>query len=168
MAKTIPLTRGHVAVVDDEDYAVYGHLKWFAKQKPGESPYAARTVRGRTVLMHREILGLTDPRDLADHKNGNTLDNRRSNLRRTDKQGNSANGPTWARSGYRGVWQSGGRWRAGIKVRGKTLSLGSFATPELAAAAYNTAAVEHFGEMARPNLINRRAGEAADPSTDQQ
>jgi hypothetical protein len=70
--------------------------------------------RRRDIYLHREILGLL-PGDgvVVDHVNGDTLDNRRENLRETDHRGNAQNRhAVRGRSSYRGVSPYQGRWRA--------------------------------------------------------
>jgi hypothetical protein len=83
----MPLTQGQVAIVDAADYEWLRQWKWHAHWNTyAKKFYVDRTVRtenrNRTVLIHREILGLGagDKRDV-DHINGNPLDNRRINLR---------------------------------------------------------------------------------------
>ena len=80
--RLIPLTKGQNAIVDKEDYDFLNQWSWFASFDK-KTCYAARRriVDGRAekIYMHRVILGLTDL--MADHKNHNTLDNRRCNLR---------------------------------------------------------------------------------------
>lgn len=84
--KLIPLTRGLFAKVDDADFGRLSQWTWFAapsRRKSGYVYYAARHGGfGEThVSMAREILGLKkgDTRD-ANHRYGDTLDNRRSEL----------------------------------------------------------------------------------------
>ena len=61
------------------------------------------------------------------------------------------NGPFYAaRTVHGGARTPGwGRWKA--KVKG--IHLGYFSTAEEAALAYNTAAKQHFGEFAKPNVL---------------
>ncbi len=93
--KAIPLTQGFATVVDLEDYHEFGKYKWFAKFGAGKTPYAARSIavdgKTKTLRLHREIMKA--PLDMeVDHKNGDTLDNRRScNLKVVTKQKNLEN-----------------------------------------------------------------------------
>lgn len=92
--KAIPLTRGFATVVDLEDYHKFGKYKWYAKFGAGKTPYAARSIKEdghtKTVRLHREIMNA--PSDMeVDHENGDTLDNRRSNLKVVTKQKNLEN-----------------------------------------------------------------------------
>src|SRR5688572_25831341 len=85
--KTIPLTRGLMAIVDDADYASLAAHKWYAKKKRATAQvfYASRKVNRRSVDMHRVILGLTDGALECHHLNGDGLDNRRENLQALTK-----------------------------------------------------------------------------------
>jgi hypothetical protein len=156
MTRRIPLTKGYTALVDDEDYERFGELAWCALIADDGHVYARRTARidgrRRTILLHRVILG--DPPDhKVDHINGDTLDCRRSNLRRATSVENGRNRTRISRrntSGYHGVtWHKrAGKWQAGIRIEGRFIYLGLFDDPEPAAAAYDEAAREHFGEFA--------------------
>ena len=99
--KTIPLTQGKVAIVDDEDFDWLNQVKWFTKiTGNGTQIYAARTKRiggkATTIYMHRAIMaGDLDHVDLdgkeVDHDNRKTLDNRRENLKVCTKKENLSN-----------------------------------------------------------------------------
>jgi hypothetical protein len=152
----IPLSRGLVARIDDEDYALVSRHKWYAV-KPYDTFYAATRIpdeNGRRVYvyMHRLILGLTDRHDQADHEDGDGLNNTRLNLRPCNNTQNSANKGRYKRnkSGFKGVsWHKGcGKWRAQICVNRKKKYLGLFDAPEDAHAAYSKAAKELHGEFA--------------------
>lgn len=156
--KEIPLTQNRVALVDDDDYERIVAWNWIyagGVRKNG-TPYTgyAQTVRaGVTIKMHREILGAT-PGQRVDHKNQNPLDNRKENLRLANNSQNIANAKRYAgaRHPYKGVAVCGAKWRAEIRVNGKHQHLGVFETITQAARAYDRAAVQHFGEFARPNF----------------
>ena len=80
MTKTIPLTQGLVAIVDDKDYELLGQYKWYAHKNTGVY-YAQRRAGKRMVSMHREILGLQyGDKQIVDHANGNGLEKRNKNL----------------------------------------------------------------------------------------
>ncbi len=160
MSRTIPLSRGYVAVVDDEDYEWLSERKWFATQdRKNVSTYAYRTEmrngRTRYISMHRVILDA--PKGMTvDHIDGNGLNNTRANLRLATVAQNTRN--MKIKSGYssrfKGVhWATRPkRWRATIHVGDKIFSLGEYRDEERAALAYDEAARHHFGEFARLNF----------------
>jgi HNH endonuclease/AP2 domain len=88
-----------------------------------------------------------------DHKDNNPANNAIANLRVASRSQNCWNSRKRKdnKSGLKGVyWHSPARrWSAQIKIHGRNVYLGSFATPEQAHAAYMAAAEEHFGEFAR-------------------
>lgn len=95
------------------------------------------------------------PAGCIDHINGDPHDNRLANLRVCSQQQNSFNARLRSdnTSGIKGVYyrKDRGRWAAQIHHNGKKKSLGCYPTAELAAAAYDKAAKETFGEFASPN-----------------
>jgi len=158
MAKQIPLTRGYVAIVDDDDFDEVSQYKWHAVTKGG-FPYAVRGVgkrpnRGK-VSLHRVLLNAPDGMEV-DHRNGDTLDCRRENLRLATHRQNAANRTLTpqSRSGFKGVyWYArDSRWAAQIRVAGTKMFLGYFEFAEDAARIYDDAAREHFGEFATLNF----------------
>ena len=150
----IPLTQGKVALVDDEDGGTVSPHRWYAKRE-GRVWYAYRNVPSittksgyTTLAMHRY---LTDYR-MVDHKNGNGLDNRRSNLRPADRKRNGANrGPNTAYLLKGVIVAPNGKFRARITVDGHQKHLGVFHSYQEAAEAYDAAALLYFGEFARIN-----------------
>ena len=88
----------------------------------------------------------------VDHINGNSLDNRKSNLRICTHKENVRNQKLSAAntSGYRGVsWNKASKkWEAYIKVNQKRIYLGKFVDILDAARAYAKKAKECFGEFA--------------------
>jgi hypothetical protein len=102
----------------------------------GSHGYAQMFEEKRVILVHRWVLGLCKGDGLiGDHKNGNRLDNRRSNLRIVDASGSSQNVSGRGRSRFRGVHRArSGRWTARTKFQGQTHYLGTYDTEEEAAA----------------------------------
>ena len=160
--KEIKLTKGKVAVVDDEDFDSLSKFKWYARKDARIERWDAarrqyngggRKEKTKTLLMHRELLGITDSKVKIDHINGNSLDNRKENLRIAKHFENSSNlqkERTNNTSGYRGVWllKRTGKWQSKIGYKNKRINLGSnFNTAEEAARAYDKKAKELFGEF---------------------
>lgn len=155
--RLIPLTKGLVSLVDAIDYETISRWPWYAKWYPQDRKfYAARNIRRddgsrATLLMHRFILQCeNDPAIQVDHIHGNTLDNRRSEIRRATQDQNQWNvGGRGNTSGFKGVsWDKQAcRWRAQINLNRKVVNLGRFPTPELAAEAYRRAAIANHGEF---------------------
>jgi hypothetical protein len=158
--RTIELTQGKVALVDDADWLMVNQHEWRARRSKHERTWYAlanghpKDGRRTTIYMHRLITGAL-PAIHVDHINGNGLDNRRANLRLCEPAANGRNRRK-NRNGssqFKGVnrRKDMGRWRASIGVNGKRLHLGTFGTEDEAASAYDRAAVEHFGDFARLN-----------------
>lgn len=159
-ARTISLTQGQVALVDDADFDWLSKYKWHADwNRYTRTFYASRSVaiRGKSpqkIFMHREILGLHpgDRREGEHREPSRTLDNRRSNLRIATKIENARNRRRRRdnASGHKGVQQrSSGMFRARIRVDGKLINLGTRKTAEEAHELYRQAATVHFGDFAR-------------------
>lgn len=147
-----------VVLVDDSDFSEMNKDKWGAvKFQKSDTLYAARYMAGETVYMHRVILGLKKGDNMeVDHRDGDGLNNQRSNLRRCTHQQNMANSKIQKNntSGYKGVYwnKTRSRWTVRIKLNGKWKYLGRFFCIIRAAKAYDEAAIKYYGEFARPNF----------------
>lgn len=158
--KTVPLNglkaAGRVALVDDSDYDLVMQYRWFVQEqhRPGRThgPYAIANIgESQRILMHKLLTGW--PR--TDHKDGYGLNNQWSNLREATGSQNQCNtGPRGGSSRFKGVsWdRATGNWRANIQIDGKGRNLGRFADEEVAARAYDSAAVRFHGEFAHLNF----------------
>jgi hypothetical protein len=157
--KTIALTQGFAALVDDADYDRVNAFRWCAT-KTKTNVYAVRKVRtpsGRTTseLLHRFVLGVTHPRIDIDHADHNGLNCQRHNLRLCVRGENNGNRrKTRGASRYKGVTRDRSRelWRACITIRGVSKFLGRFHDERDAAIAYDIAARAAFGEFANCNF----------------
>jgi len=159
--KRIKLTQGQFALVDDEDFERLNAYKWYAMwNQSAKSYYAARMSprkkgeKRHMISMHRYIM-VAKPGEKVDHRNRNTLDNQKSNLRIcTQGQNNTNVGVrTDNKSGFKGVsWHGASkRWQADICVNGNGKYIGIYSTPEEAAHAYDISAIELHGEFAVTN-----------------
>lgn len=158
--KEIELTRGKVAIVDDDDYEYLRQYKW----QFNSDGYAVRRqyygkINGKYVqkgiFMHR-IVNKTPGGMQTDHINGNKLDNRKENLRSCTYSENARNKGLYKNNkfGFKGVYTKGGEnIYATIQTNGIPRHLGTFHTVEDAAKAYNEAAIKYHGEFAKLNFI---------------
>lgn len=157
MSGTIPLSKGMVAIVDDEDYEFLSTMKWHVLQPTTGCFYAETYREGRKITMHSLLLAAPKGREV-DHKNADGLDNRRGNLRLATRQQNCRNMRlrSDSTSGFKGVSRDKRNprrpWVARIKVDGKHTHIGCFPSAEAAARAYDRFAVELFGDFARTNF----------------
>ena len=152
--KTITLTQGKKAVVDDEDFIWLSSWKWFAIRDVDRF-YAARNSKKRLVRMHRSLMNPTYSMDV-DHINGNGLDNRRENLRVCSRRENARNSRKRCKgsSMFKGVCldRQYGTWRASVRFNRKLINIGRFRNEEEAARAYDNAAEQYFGVFAHVNF----------------
>jgi hypothetical protein len=158
--KTVPLggkkAAGRVALIDDGDYDLVMQYQWHVQEQPRpgrtHGPYAMASIgEGQRILMHKLLTGWLR----TDHKDGNGLNNQRSNLREATGSQNQCNtGPRGGSSRFKGVsWdRATGNWRANIQIDGKGRNLGRFADEEAAARAYDSAAAWFHGEFAHLNF----------------
>jgi len=137
--KEIPLTRGKVAIVDDEDYEKLRTIKWHSqttKVKGRILLYAAHSVYRRegshkVLIMHRLITNC--PKGLeVDHIDGDGLNNQKSNLRVVTRFLNQQNRHGNKTSKYTGVYYDKqiNKWRAQVQINGKRYDFGLFDTEE--------------------------------------
>ncbi len=92
-----------------------------------------------------------------DHIDLDKTNNAIKNLRPASQSQNGANTRKRVRnsSGFKGVTPHGYKYKSAIMINRKRLHLGVFESAELAANAYDQAAVKHYGEFA---LTNQKLG----------
>jgi hypothetical protein len=151
--REIPLNNGKVVLVDDQDYGRVSRHQWGSDRK-GYIVAKVKLANGgkKSLRLHREVLGVTDPSVRIDHANGNKADNRRCNIRVCSPAQNSANKPKTSTYPFKCVFPSGRGWKATIITNRKVHYLGTFDTPEMAARAYDEAARSLCGEFACVNF----------------
>jgi hypothetical protein len=144
MIKTIPLTQGKSAIVDDDVFDAIGKYKWFAHKNKYSAYYAQRsvTLQGKknqsTDYLHWYVVGKPLNGLVVDHINGDTLDNRRENLRIVSKRGNSLNSKVHRNGKPIGArfMKGKNRWCSNIYINGRTKYIGCFKTAEEASNNY--------------------------------
>lgn len=145
--KKIKLTRGQIAIIDNEDFEKVSKFKW----NYATVGYATN----KKFYLHHLIIGKPKKGFVVDHINQNKLDNRKCNLRFVTHSQNHANQIKQKNntSGFRGVSWNKGKWEVRIKYFGKTLHFGMFNNKIDAAKRYNIKAHELFGEFALLNKV---------------
>lgn len=148
------LPSGHIAIIDDVDLPLTHGYRWHADKRKNTI-----YVRGRKigfyrsgVYLHKVLTGA----DNTDHKDGNGLNNRRSNLRVCTQQQNCLNAGKKRRGKrFKGVYfrEDRQKWWAQLYVGGRSFFGGHHDTEESAALAYNNLAREHHGDFARLNEV---------------
>jgi hypothetical protein len=156
--KLISLTKGKFAQVDDEDFEELNQYKWrFAKK------YAIRDLPMQfgvrsSLYMHTAITGYPE----TDHRDGDRLNNQKSNLREVTRSQNRTNSikprTGLSTSKYKGVILDRRHWRARVTLnegmprnRQKYLP-GPFETEETAALAVDSFNRNEWGEHAVYNF----------------
>lgn len=154
--KNILLSKGQVAIIDDDDFWELAQWKW----NIGGSGYAERTRRvgeqWHTMIIRMHCWIMRPPKKMeVDHINGNKLDNRRENLRVITSSQNKMNQGVRKNNklGVKGIYfhEKRKRFIAQIQANGKSFHLGYFVDLESAKAAYSKAVMEHHGEFAHRN-----------------
>jgi hypothetical protein len=158
--RRIDLGEGEFTIVEPEDYYRLANFKWYVRGN-GINFYAVCSIKTgpkktKLVCMNREIMNA--PKGLfVDHKNCDSLDNRRDNLRLATRVQNACN-RQWNKSRtssrYRGIAliKRSGRWSAQISHEGERIWLGTFDNEVNAARVYDEAAKKYHGEFARLNF----------------
>jgi hypothetical protein len=161
MSKRIYLDETRYTTVDEIDYEYLETYTWRYHSGYVEKSNYKITKLFTKTLMHRMIMENVLDRKLnryefVDHINHDTLDNRRENLRIANIKTNGQNRLIGYNntSGYKGVHfvKRLNKWQSRIQVNNRRIHLGYFETPEMAAKAYDKAAIEHHGEFANLNF----------------
>ena len=162
----IGLTKGYMAIIDSDSIPVIKDYSWVsmnnhsARHNNTGSIYAYTRRGDRTILMHRLIMN-APKRKQVDHIDGDTLDNRKKNLRlvsgsenmhnmhkmsKPSKHGRGVGKVAWRNSD--GIYTEGKNYYAHIKINNRLRYLGIFSTAKEAAKAY-----EVEKEKMRPKII---------------
>jgi hypothetical protein len=158
LVKVLYTKKREPVLIDDDVYEKICLDSWFiTKNRNGRTGYAAKSIwttgGNKRVYLHR-LIAEADDGSVVDHINGNTLDNRRENLRVVDASINEQNKKPYGESDLKGVHfnKYAGKWQSKITKDGKQRHLGYFESKEDAARMYNFWALDLYGENA---YINR-------------
>ncbi len=156
--RKLELTNGSFTLVDNEDYKTYSAYTSFLSKDGYAYVIIKEGNKMRNRLLSRLIMEAQKGK-FVDHINRDKLDNQRSNLRLCSPRESSMNRGCHidCKSGYKGVSLNNIKyknkpWRARIFDK-KEINIGSFATKEEAALAYNEVAIKLYGEFASLNKI---------------
>lgn len=124
-------------------------FKIYIRKQGGDTWYAAISINGKKVLLHRYLMGMHEEeysiKKVVDHINGDKLDDRVQNLRVCEHKDNMKN----IRKGNKviGVSQlKNGKWAARIMHNYKGMHLGYFDTEQEAVIARLTKEFELCGD----------------------
>lgn len=155
MSIQLPVGPNHVTLVDPEWAVKFQRCLRPQIHKRARKVYAVVYDGERVTAIHRIITG-AQKGQVVDHINGDTLDNRRVNLRVCTVGQNRAN--SWKdkdnRSGFKGVaWSPTSRkWMGQIVCKGVKHYVGVFVDPVECAKAVDQKSVELHGEFANLNF----------------
>lgn len=147
-------------LIDEEDLDIVSRYYWRISHAHGGKWYVLRQTghkHQKLILLHRFLLNAPKNKEV-DHINGNTLDNRKCNLRLCEHAENMRNRKMNKnnKTGYKGVSlrKDKNLYTAEIQIDYKTVHLGFFKSSKEAALAYNKKAIELYGEFAQLNQVD--------------
>lgn len=162
-----PYNVGAKAIINKNKYKKVMDVSpvWYLHQPNGDNyqSYARAEVwkngKRKRYYLHR-VVSNAKKGQIIDHINHNGLDCTNTNLRFVTTSENAINRKTIQpnnTSGYTGVGfhKSRNKWRAYIQYHNRFIHIGYFDTKEEAALAYNSKALELFGEIAITNILTK-------------
>jgi hypothetical protein len=150
--RLIPLTKGYYSIVLASDYLWLSQWRWVARKSRRGHVYAVRGAQKnkqtRYTSMHSLLIANPHKKDI-DHRNRNTTDNRRSNLRVATRSQNNQNSKIRSdnTSGYKGVSRHRNKWIAYLNVNGTRLRFGGYDTRDEARARRAKEEQKYYGEF---------------------
>jgi len=158
----IILNQGYKTKVDKIDFDYFENTRLSVRINRGipRAVYSHwdKTKKKHVVELVSRLITRAPKGMVVDHKNRDTLDNRRSNLRICTRVQNQQNRGVFKSntSGYKGVWfrKERDKWYCVVKTGGKRTYRGGFSTKEEAAIEYNNVVRKLFGEFAFLNKVN--------------
>jgi len=141
------------AIVDVEDFEKLAKFKWSLSTSHG---FKYAKINNIETKMHRLILSAKTG-EIVDHKNGNTLDNRKENLRLCTYSQNASNKKmrSDSKTGVKGVSFHKEGFRVRIVHNGKRKTFGPYDTLEKAKQKYIEKSLEFHKDF---SIFDRKGG----------
>lgn len=136
---------------DCDDYELIKCFNWHIDK----NGYVITKNNGKVIKMHRLILN-TEPSDVVDHINHNTVDNRKCNIRNVSRSQNMQNKTPNNELNISGISfeKESSKWRAYISKNNKRIYLGRFTNLKDAIDARKQAEEKYFGEYSYDNSMS--------------
>lgn len=149
-----------IVICDDKYYDYLNKFKWsiLPNTEKIKKKYAMTRIRingkPKWFSMATIVMGFKTQRGKhIDHINGNSLDNRESNLRYCTRSQNNSNRSGSSKKQYKGVFKlNNGKFKAQLYYNKKYLYLGTFSNPLDAAKEYDLASIKYHGIYGKRNF----------------
>jgi len=141
----------YACLFDKRDQKLISRFTWSLHSKG----YAVTTIKGKSILMHRLILGIIDKPEIeTDHRYHNRLDNRRSKIRVCTHAENLRNSRKInpGSSKFKGVYRDGKFYHSQIMKGQKVINLGRYYSEITAGKVYDQEARQEFKDFAFLNF----------------
>ncbi len=151
--------KDYICLYDKRDHQLISRYSWSLHSQG----YAQTTINGKTVLIHRLILGIVDnPEIEADHKFHDKLDNRRAKLRICTHAENRRNSQKVKKDlqNIKEFTEDGKYFHSQILQGDKVKNLGRYHSEITAGKVYDQEAKETFKEFAFPELSGLQTGQS--------
>jgi hypothetical protein len=136
---TVALSKGLTALIDNEDEKLVGSFKWYAHDSGHGKIYAARRCHKTRQFTYLHRVLMNEPKGLeVDHINGDTLDNRRENLRTVTHRENLRNHCCRRNNPMHHIYRNRERWQVKSRAAG---NIGTYTTIEEALKARDEAGI---------------------------
>ena len=137
-------------IISAEDYPIVSKYKLYKSKE-----YVSLKVNGRETKLHKLLMPNDDDNMVVDHIDGNTLNNKRDNLRIVTRIINAHNRKKKnnSLSKFIGICTYRDKWRSYIRHNSKQISIGIFDSEEEAARQYDIVAYQIHKENANTNNL---------------